>query len=295
MGSVKRYGFEGIDADLDRPPLAAHRALQAAGFAVSIDAWRGLPLAAREALVSAGSRPEVAVDAVARLLGGAASRVDPAMDLPATAPPPELQSRLGPERSIPASLWAVLSPLDRYALARSEALDAAFVEIVGYAACSPHLRPPGGVRMVDVSGKAATHRCAIAASSVVMNEEALRRLLAADVPKGDVLGTARLAGIMAAKRTSDLVPLCHPIALSHVDLDLTVDAATRSVRIRAQVEAVDRTGVEMEAMVAASAAALTVYDMLKAFDRAMIVGPTQLMAKSGGRSGDYSAPTPGGG
>jgi cyclic pyranopterin phosphate synthase len=111
----------------------------------------------------------------------------------------------------------------------------------------------------------------------------------ADTPKGDVLGTARLAGIMAAKRTPDIVPLCHPIALTHVGVELELDEQQSAVRITATVEAFDRTGVEIEALHAASAAALTVYDMLKAFDRSMEIGPTRLRSKSGGRSGDFSA------
>jgi molybdenum cofactor biosynthesis protein MoaC len=117
-----------------------------------------------------------------------------------------------------------------------------------------------------------------------MNAEAFGRLERADAPKGDVLGTARIAGIQAAKRTSDLIPLCHPLSLTRVDLNLSLDARAQTVDISARVEALDRTGVEMEALTAASIAALTVYDMLKAFDRGMQIGPTSLAAKSGGRS-----------
>jgi cyclic pyranopterin phosphate synthase len=108
------------------------------------------------------------------------------------------------------------------------------------------------------------------------------------VPKGDVLGTARLAGIIAAKKTADLIPLCHPLSLTKVTLELSEDSASSAVRIEARVEAMDRTGVEMEALTAASVAALTIYDMLKAFDRGMQIGPTRLLSKSGGRSGDYA-------
>jgi cyclic pyranopterin phosphate synthase len=120
-----------------------------------------------------------------------------------------------------------------------------------------------------------------------MNAGAFDRLSRAEAPKGDVLGTARLAGIMAAKKTSEIVPLCHPVALTHLSVEVALDREVRRVVITATAEAHDRTGVEMEALVAASAAALTVYDMLKAFDRAMEIGPTRLVAKSGGRSGDY--------
>src|SRR5690606_34055661 len=113
------------------------------------------------------------------------------------------------------------------------------------------------------------------------------RLVRADAPKGDVLGTARLAGILGAKRTPDLVPLCHPVALTRVDVTLALEPEERAVVITARVEAFDRTGVEMEALTAASTAALTVYDMLKAFDRGMAIGPVQLEQKSGGRTGDF--------
>ncbi|MDX2055078.1 MAG: cyclic pyranopterin monophosphate synthase MoaC [Polyangiaceae bacterium] len=159
--------------------------------------------------------------------------------------------------------------------------------MVGHSAVSTHLAPKGGVWMVDVSKKDATQRRAVAETLVSMNREAFQRLVQADTPKGDVLGTARLAGIMGAKQTSVLVPLCHPVALTRLEVLLDVEDSSQSVRIQATVEAFDRTGVEMEAMTAASVAALTVYDMLKAFDHSMIIGPTRLLAKSGGRSGEF--------
>jgi cyclic pyranopterin phosphate synthase len=200
---------------------------------------------------------------------------------------------LGPERSLSPAVWSSLSALDRFALAkvvdrgRADRIAAAYAEIVGDSAISTHLSPRGGVRMVDVSEKPLTLRSAVAESAVRMNAEAFTRLSRSDAPKGDVLGTARLAGIMAAKRTSELVPLCHPVALTHLAVELALDEGARVVRITATAEAYDRTGVEMEALVAASAAALTVYDMLKAFDRGIEIGPTRLRSKSGGRSGDY--------
>ncbi|HET7541048.1 MAG TPA: cyclic pyranopterin monophosphate synthase MoaC [Polyangiaceae bacterium] len=152
---------------------------------------------------------------------------------------------------------------------------------------STHLSPAGGARMVDVAQKAASHRHALAESCVSMNAEAFARVKSATVPKGDVLGTARLAGIMAAKRTAELIPLCHPLALTKLELTLELDDAARAIAVRAVVEAFDRTGVEMEALTAVSVAALTVYDMLKGIDRAMEIGPTRLLAKSGGRTGDF--------
>ena len=122
-----------------------------------------------------------------------------------------------------------------------------------------------------------------------MNRDAFALLANNAVPKGDVLATARIAGIMAAKRTSDLIPLCHALALTHVAVELRLDAATQSVHISTTVETHGKTGVEMEALVAATHAALTVYDMLKGIDRAMTMGPTRLLTKSGGASGAFVA------
>jgi cyclic pyranopterin monophosphate synthase len=140
---------------------------------------------------------------------------------------------------------------------------------------------------VGISGMGPSEGRAVAESRIAMNAATFERLVSADAPKGDVLGTARLAGIMAAKRTSELIPLCHPVKITRVDVSLAADAASRSVLVRVTVEAFDRTGVEMEALTAASTAALTVYDMLKAFDRGMEIGPTRLLEKSGGVRGDF--------
>ncbi|MEO8906305.1 MAG: cyclic pyranopterin monophosphate synthase MoaC [Polyangiaceae bacterium] len=159
--------------------------------------------------------------------------------------------------------------------------------MVGHSALSTHLGPAGGARMVDVSQKVASHRHAVAETRVTMNADAFARVQSATVPKGDVLGTARLAGIMAAKRTAELIPLCHPLSLTKVEVALELDAAANAITLRATVEAFDRTGVEMEALTAVSVAALTVYDMLKGIDRGMEIGPTRLLAKSGGRTGDF--------
>ena len=148
-----------------------------------------------------------------------------------------------------------------------------------------HVDARGRVRMVDVSAKAETAREAVAAGDVRMNAAARRAIRERRVRKGDPLQTARVAGIMAAKRTADLVPLCHPLPLTHIDVELTARAS--GYRIVARVGTVARTGVEMEALVAVSAAALTLYDMLKAVDRGMVIGPIRLLEKRGGRSGDY--------
>lgn len=148
-----------------------------------------------------------------------------------------------------------------------------------------HVDEAGRVRMVDVGAKPETAREAVAEGDVHMNAAARRAIRDRAVAKGDPLQTARVAGIMAAKRTAEIIPLCHPLPLSGIDVDLR---PTRDgYRIRARVKTVGRTGVEMEALTAVAAAALTVYDMLKAVDRAMIIGPIQLVEKRGGRSGVY--------
>jgi cyclic pyranopterin phosphate synthase len=141
--------------------------------------------------------------------------------------------------------------------------------------------------MVDVSAKTITEREAVARGEVTMGEETLARITAGALPKGDVLGVARLAGVMAAKRTADLVPLCHPLPLSHVAVDLTPDRAGRRVRIEARVRVAARTGVEMEALTAVAVAGLTLYDMCKAVDREMTIGAIRLVEKRGGRSGTF--------
>ena len=152
-----------------------------------------------------------------------------------------------------------------------------------------HLDSQGQAHMVDVGDKAETARTAIAEGSVVMQAETLAIVRAGDAKKGDVLGTARLAGIMAAKRTHELIPLCHPLLLSKIAVDLEIDEALPGVRVRAEVRMKGQTGVEMEALTAVSVACLTVYDMVKAVDRAMRIENIRLLHKSGGQSGDYEA------
>ncbi len=153
-----------------------------------------------------------------------------------------------------------------------------------------HLDATGAANMVDVSDKAATHRTAIAEGLVVMNPETLAIIRQGDAKKGDVLGTARLAGIMAAKRTHDLIPLCHPLLLTKVRVDCAIEDELPGVRITAEVRVAGPTGVEMEALTAVSVACLTIYDMVKAADRAMRIEGVRLLMKSGGRSGTYQAP-----
>ena len=143
--------------------------------------------------------------------------------------------------------------------------------------------------MVDVTAKNETHRIAVAAGTIRMKPETLELVLSGTAKKGDVLGIARIAAIMASKRTSDLIPLCHPLALTRVAVDFETDKATSSVHCRAQVETVGKTGVEMEALTAVQVGLLTIYDMCKAVDRGMVMTNVRVMEKHGGKSGDWSA------
>jgi cyclic pyranopterin phosphate synthase len=153
-----------------------------------------------------------------------------------------------------------------------------------------HFDAAGQAAMVDVSAKAETLREATARARITMQPATLALILSGTAKKGDVLGVARLAGIMAAKRTADLIPLCHPLPIAAVSVELTPDATASAVEISATVRTTGRTGVEMEALTAASVAALTVYDMCKAVDRGMVVEALRVTAKSGGASGDFHAP-----
>lgn len=151
-----------------------------------------------------------------------------------------------------------------------------------------HVSESGDARMVDVSGKTATERIAVATGSIRMQARTLEAIVRAEVKKGDVLGVAKVAGVMAAKRTADLIPLCHPLALTDVQVTLTPDESLPGVRVAATVKTIGRTGVEMEALTAVSVALLTVYDMSKGMDRAMEISDISLARKSGGTRGEYS-------
>nr|WP_321239045.1 cyclic pyranopterin monophosphate synthase MoaC [uncultured Tolumonas sp.] len=151
-----------------------------------------------------------------------------------------------------------------------------------------HINSSGEAHMVDVSDKEITTRTARAEAIVSMSAETLRIVMAGDHHKGDVFATARIAGIMAAKKTSDLIPLCHPLALSKVEVDLTADTQRNQVRIETLCKLNGKTGVEMEALTAASVAALTIYDMCKALQKDMVIESVRLLTKTGGKSGDFS-------
>ncbi|WP_420640904.1 cyclic pyranopterin monophosphate synthase MoaC [Candidatus Leptofilum sp.] len=154
-----------------------------------------------------------------------------------------------------------------------------------------HLDETGRARMVDVGDKDDTERVAVARGSVKMQPQTLALIMEGNMKKGDVLTVAQLAGIMAAKHTSDLIPMCHPLMLSHVAVTCTPNPAENRINIEASVRLKGKTGVEMEALTAVSIAALTIYDMVKAVDRGMIIGDVRVMEKSGGKSGDWRLET----
>lgn len=151
-----------------------------------------------------------------------------------------------------------------------------------------HLDDHGNARMVDIGAKQPTARIAIATGRIRMSADALAAIRDGDVPKGDVLAAARIAGIMAAKKTGELIPLCHPLSLDSVTIDFTFEG--EAVRVTASAALTGKTGVEMEAMTATSVALLTIYDMAKALDKGMIIEEIRLLSKSGGKSGDWRAP-----
>ncbi|MEZ5788736.1 MAG: cyclic pyranopterin monophosphate synthase MoaC [Xanthobacteraceae bacterium] len=152
-----------------------------------------------------------------------------------------------------------------------------------------HLRPSGEAHMVDVSAKATTERVATAEGRVVMRSETLDLVVRGDAKKGDVLGAARIAGIMAAKKTHELIPLCHPLAISKVEIDIAPETDRPALRVQATVKVTGQTGVEMEALTAVAVACLTIYDMVKAAERGMRIEGVRLVEKQGGKSGHFRA------
>lgn len=150
-----------------------------------------------------------------------------------------------------------------------------------------HFNDQGAAHMVDIGEKSITHRLAIASGSISMQSETLALIKAGSHKKGDVLGIARIAGIMAAKRTSELIPLCHPLTLTHINIDLSTNEEANSVHCECRTETDGKTGVEMEALTAVQVTLLTIYDMCKAVDRAMIMSDIKLLKKSGGKSGSW--------
>jgi cyclic pyranopterin phosphate synthase len=281
---MKIFAFEEIGADLRFLPLAARRALDRAGIKISLEAWLAMDLSARRALVREGSAGRVDADRVEKIIARAGVPLASIDKVPEPrALPPNLRETLGAER------WRDLTPIARYALIKAsqkggERLRQATEEIMG-TSWSNHLASDGTVRMVNVGDKEATARRAVAQARVEMQRATFDLLSRGETPKGDALATARIAGIQAAKRTSELIPLCHNITLTKVDI--TIELRAGGATIQAAAEARDRTGVEMEAMVAASTAALTLYDMLKGIDRG-IAFTVQLLEKRGGKSGTWT-------
>jgi len=293
------FAFDTSEPSLGLLPLCARRALDVTGIKLSLAAYQSLSEQDRYALARSGSQESVDADEVRRIVAQAHGEIG---TLPASADPDPLavpsalSQALGRERPVPEKVWQNLSSLERYALVKvcargkPERISACYDEVIGARQLSSHLKPAGGVTMVSVAGKAETARSARAESFVTMSGEAYERLVRAHVPKGDVLGTARLAGIMASKKTADLIPLCHPLPLQHAEVNFQFFPQKNQLHIECKVEVFGRTGVEMEALLGASTAALTVYDMLKSIDRGLVIGPTRLLEKSGGRSGHYLAP-----
>jgi len=375
------FPFEDVGDSLELLPLAARRALDVAGYRLSLEGYQSLSVDARLALAQRGAEAEVDARDVERLVRKSAhlpTRIKPIPDPDPLAPPEQLESAVVDRRGLVAA-WSKLRPLDRFALvhvlrrsiAHDDAgrLDAAMRVIVGDSRTSavpstkrserpppelphshrgaeteppnapaqalravadvprapavpewtiepPHSRalhselpsidhhatsslPPapeqisthlgagGEVHMVDVGKKPDTARRATASGSVFMRSDTAHRLSRADVPKGEVLATARVAGILAAKRTPELIPLCHHVALSRVEVLMDIEVASGTLTVTAIAEATDRTGVEMEALTAVSVACLTVYDMLKGIDRSMVIGDVKLLSKTGGARGAY--------
>jgi cyclic pyranopterin phosphate synthase len=298
MDIERWFRFDDAERNLALLPLAARRVLDHLGLKLSLGAWQSLTLEDRQALIRLGSQTQVDHSAAKAILQKSSPKPDDCTkfeDPDASVVPAFLSNALGKERSLSQAIWGELHPIERWALCKvasgrsRERLDLAFTEIVQEPLGLSHLNAAGEAHMVSIGAKAATLRRALASSIVTMSEAAFRCLLAGDSAKGDVLGTARLAGIMAAKQTAQLIPLCHPLALSRVTITLAPNAVDCAVAITAEVEAMERTGVEMEALVAVSVAALTLYDMLKAVDKGIVIKQTRLLEKCGGKSGDFRA------
>ncbi|HXX68116.1 MAG TPA: cyclic pyranopterin monophosphate synthase MoaC [Polyangiaceae bacterium] len=304
MPRLPVYAFEGIDDALPIMPLAARRLLDATGRKLSLEGWLSLPVESRRAIVLAGAAIRAAGtgaegtadsdcgDCLARAVPAASfvARIDEPGDVHV---PSGLTAALGPSRPLDDARWRALSALDRYALAKCSAkperLERAYDEIVRTARLT-HVSRSGDAHMVDVAEKRITSRRAVASATIRTTTAVVRAIAEGSVSKGDVLAAARIGGIMASKRTAELIPLCHPVQTTSARVDLDLDEARGQIVVVASVEAVDRTGVEMEAMVAASIASLTIYDMIKGSDRWAVIAAVRLERKSGGRSGDVIRP-----
>jgi cyclic pyranopterin phosphate synthase len=288
------YAFES-DKSLATMPIAARRVLDLLGRKLSLPGWLSLRLDERRRIVQSGAEEQIDPELVSLIDAAtpAPAVISPVEDPDALAPPPELLAALGATRPLQSNAWKGLRSLDRYALVKCahkpDKLASAYDVIVGSAVLS-HLRKDGEAHMVDVGAKHETLRRAVASARVRTTRAVVQAVASGQTAKGDVLAVARVAGIIAAKKTSDLVPLCHPVRITGTIIDLELDVEREEVRVRATVEALDRTGVEMEALTAASVASLTVYDMIKSADRWATIEAVQLEAKSGGKSGEVTRP-----
>jgi cyclic pyranopterin phosphate synthase len=299
MANPGVYPFERIDQALPYMPLAARRVLDLLGRKLSLDGWLSLSLEDRHRVVGAGTGEQVDLTAatVVDQANPAAAATRGQAEPDATRPPPELSAALGSARQLDEKRWRALHALDRYALVKClsnpDKLLLAYDHIVGMPLT--HLTPKGEARMVDVGRKAESARRAVASARVRTTPAVIEAIATSTAGKGDVLAAARIAGILAGKRTAELIPLCHPVRTTLAAVDFELDVERAELRVRATIEAVDRTGVEMEAMVAASVASLTVYDMVKSTDRWATIDAVRLDAKSGGKSGDVRRPPERGG
>jgi cyclic pyranopterin phosphate synthase len=288
------FAFEQTE-DLALLPLAAQRALDLAGQKLPLLGWQSLPREDRLSLIEAGASEQVPVVQVRALVSKAnppPTAVEARTDPPVDEVLPALPGLLGPRRLLSLERWASLRSLERYVfrhLARpewQEHLLAFFDECCGVPAPT-HLDEKGEARMVSVADKPMTIRRAVASARVVLEPTVLARISERGGPKGDAFGVARIAGIQGAKRTHELIPLCHALHLTRVDVRFEFPEEPGVVRILATVEAMDRTGVEMEALTGASVAALTLYDMVKGMQRDVEIGPIVLEEKEGGRTGHW--------
>jgi cyclic pyranopterin phosphate synthase len=293
-GTHAIYAFEAIDDTLPYMPLAARRVLDVLGRKLSLEGWLSLPVEERAAVVRAGTaeRVDVAIAVALERAAPPATSIEPQPEPGEAAPPREVTTALGPMRPLDDSRWRSLRALDRYALvkcaSRPDKLAKAYDEIAGVV--FTHLTHTGDAHMVDVGEKRETARRAVASACVRTTREVVEAIVSGGVSKGDVLAAARIAGILASKRTPELVPLCHPVRTTRAAVEFALEPVRGEVGVRATVEAVDRTGVEMEAMVAASVASLTIYDMIKSADRWATIDAVRLETKSGGKSGDVKRP-----
>jgi cyclic pyranopterin phosphate synthase len=289
------YDFEGLDDTLEYVPLAARRLLDLGGRKLSLAGWQSLRVEDRWQLARAGASEQAALDAiaVAERATPAPTPVEPVPEASGIQPPSDLVDALGAGRPLDEGRWQRLGAMDQYALvkcaSKPEKLARAYDEIVRSVSLS-HLTGEGAAHMVDIGAKATTARKAVASARVRTTQEVLAAISGGRAAKGDVLGTARVAGILAAKRTPELIPLCHPVQTTHATVDFEMDLPQGTIVVHATVEAIDRTGVEMEAMTAAAIASLTVYDMIKSADRWATIEAVQLESKSGGKSGAVSRP-----